>query len=214
MGSSIKLYTQQIAKLIANQSMTTMMIVGVPLFLLPSQLLTHTVHESGHGLACWAQGGTVPDWWAALRPAGTMDCKPTINVLTTIGGAVLQLSVWIVATVVLMWLGAHWAATQSLWRRAFVVFWATWSLHNVLQPISWMNYMSSTNGTEWDPARFIRLTHIDPATVVTASWVIFALSVGIAAACAIRLARPMWTATKNCHALISEQQRSVLESLK
>jgi hypothetical protein len=59
-----------------------------------------------------------------------------------------------------------------------------------------MNHLMPSDGKDWDPACFIQLTDISPATVVTASWIIFALLFGIAAACTIMLARPPWVTAK------------------
>jgi hypothetical protein len=163
--------------------------------MVPGFLLTHTIHETGHGLACVAQGGTVPDWRVVLIPTGAMDCKPTINILTTLGGSILELSVWALVTFGFMWWASSWTAVK-LRHLAVITVWIAWTVWNVNQPISWMNHLTPTDGTEWDPARFIRLSHIAPSTVVTGSWVIFALLLGIAVACAITLMRPGWASIK------------------
>jgi|SRR6266851_5093962 len=191
---SISLKTQRIGTLIMASSLVAIAII---LVLCASELigefLTHAVHESGHALACVAQGGTVANWGRLLK--GNTDCKPSINVLTTVGGASLQLSVWILATAALMWWASRWT-TANRTQLATALFWVGWSLHNVLQPISWMRHLTPTGKTEWDPARLIRLTHVDPATVVASSWVVFALLLAIAAASLLALARPTCAAVK------------------
>jgi hypothetical protein len=103
----------QLAKLLTTiAGIITFATIGVCLLILPAYLFNHTIHETGHGLACVAQGGTVPDWWAALRPSGSMDCTPSISVLTTLGGAILQLSIWLLATFAFMWWASSWTAVK------------------------------------------------------------------------------------------------------
>jgi hypothetical protein len=104
-------------------------LVAVSLLIIPAWLLTHAIHETGHGLACTTQGGTVADWWAALRPSGSMDC-PTINVITTIGGAVFQLFVWITLTLAFTSWASYWR-TANGWQAALILFWLAWSFWNV-----------------------------------------------------------------------------------
>jgi hypothetical protein len=54
--------------------------------------LTHSVHESGHALACVAQGNTVTNWpdlyFTADAPT---QCEPdsTVNIVTTVAGPAL-----------------------------------------------------------------------------------------------------------------------------
>jgi hypothetical protein len=192
----IPLERQRIGKLItASAIIAAVILPALCASALLGLFLTHAVHESGHALACVAQGGYDPHWSALLRPNGMTNCKPTIDVITTIGGPVVQLSVWIVGTVALMLWASHWTTLNAV-QTGSVLFWVGWSLSNVSQPISWMRHLTPTNGTEWDPARLIRLTHISPATVITGSWVAFAVLLGIAAVCSIRLARPTWAAIK------------------
>jgi hypothetical protein len=192
----------QIAKLLSTiVAIITFVTIGVCLLSVPAFLFTHSIHETGHGLACVAQGGTVPDWSAPLKPSGSMDCKPTINVLTTLGGAILQLSVWALATFAFMWWASTWTAVKRV-QLGSIILWIAWSLWNVYQPISWMNHLTPTDGTKWDAAPFILLSHIAPSTIVTGSWVMFALLLGIAVTCAFTLWRPSWSTIKE-HALES-----------
>jgi hypothetical protein len=90
-------------------------IVSLYVFLFLSKFFTHAVHESGHALACVAQGGTVPDYlWLLLDVNAETDCTPAIyvKVATTVGGPVLQLSVWFLVTFALMWWASHWTTAK------------------------------------------------------------------------------------------------------
>jgi hypothetical protein len=181
--------------LAAVASTTAIVIVGATIFLPFAAFVTHLVHETGHGLACEVQGGTVPDWWVAVRPSGSMDCKPTIDVLTTVGGPMLQLFVWITLTLAFTSWASYWKTVNG-WQAAIILFWLAWSIWNVRQPISWMNHMTPTDGTNWDPARFIQLTHVSSTMFIAGSWAVLGLLLVIATACMYTLLRPSWAAIK------------------
>jgi hypothetical protein len=59
-----------------------------------------------------------------------------------------------------------------------------------------MNHMTATNGIDWDPARFIQLTHVSSTTFVAGSWAVLGLLLVIASACVFTLLKPSWAAIK------------------
>lgn len=164
------------------------LLIGIP--------ATGAIHESGHALACVAQGGTVTNWPQALYQGGT-DCKPDhiVNVLTTLGGPAVQLAVWILATVALM-RSASRRTTATRTQLILACLWAGWSPWNVLQPVFWLRHLTPTGQTNWDGARFIQLTHAAPAAVAAGCWAILAMLFLIAGLCARKFSWPIWTAIK------------------
>lgn len=64
--------------------MMSVAIVGTCPLLLPSILLSMRYTKAAMASPAGRKGGTVSDWWTVLKLKGTMDCKRTINVLTTV----------------------------------------------------------------------------------------------------------------------------------
>jgi hypothetical protein len=190
------------ARLVIGSVVTSgLCIIAFWVFFPITKVATHTIHETGHALACVLQGGFVADWYALLQLDGMTDCKPSSNIVTTIGGPALQLAVWIFATLAFYRHAAR-SSTANITVLLLVTAWLPWSVWNIMQPISWTQHLTPTathaGRIEWDPARFIRLTHVNPAVLVGFSWIVFVLLFAIGAACVIRLWRPTWAALKQC----------------
>jgi hypothetical protein len=137
--------------------------------------LVATIHESGHALACTAQGYKVLLFCPLCRPQPITRCTNNHTALIAVGGTLMSLSAWILVTASF----APWLLRKPHHHSValFIVFF-TWSIWSILcsgEVLKWATLAYSTRIPMPDTVNFSTTTGINPHRIIVGALILFAL---------------------------------------
>lgn len=137
-------------------------------------------HESGHALACYAQGYSVMHF----SPFGfhpSTDCTENNTWISAAAGTAASVTMWFVITAILNhWLLLRYRGNLA-WLSLFSAVWFAWSYIFLGEVLNWAWLVHSTRNPPPDTARFATVTHIRPQWIIGGAWTLAAIVVASAA---------------------------------